>query len=278
MKPIVQRVLSSLALVAWGGVLLYFHSSERAPGTGPRIEKYLTPDFHPLVLAGGLGLIVVGLFNLLTAGQSASCGHDHGPEDTHDHESLDVNPIAAFVILLLPLGFSVAYTKDAFSIGALANKGLYDSPAEGRSAALDSILPKLTRELIEKQHPKNAEGFHEFSLIELYFSNGDPEMRELVDGMMVETEGRMVKDPEGGKKQRRLYRLFITCCAADSQAIPIIVRFKDEVPDVEEGAWMKLSGTMSFPEEGEGPIPVLTVDYAQEGTAPPEEAFMRGRF
>ena len=271
MNAKLQRVLSSLALTAWGGVLVYFHASSR-------ITKYLSEDFHPLVLAGGLGLIVVGLFNLLTATQSADCGHDHGPEDSHDHESLDLNPLAAFAILLLPLGFSVAYTKDAFSVGALAAKGLYDSPSESRSTALDSLLPKLTREIIEKQHPKNSAGFHEFSLMELYFSNGDPEMRELIEGMTVETEGRMVKDPEGGAKQRRVYRLFITCCAADSQAIPIIVRFRDEVPDVEEGAWMMLSGTMRFPDEGEGPVPVLEVDYAQEGVAPPEEAFMRGRF
>jgi uncharacterized repeat protein (TIGR03943 family) len=264
-----QRVLSSIALITWGGVLLYFHASSR-------ITKYLTPDFHPLVLAGGLGLIVVGLFNLLTAAQQASCGHDHGPDDSHDHESLDVHPAAALLILIAPLAFSVAYTKDGFSIQALASKGLYDSPSASRSPMLDSLMPKLTKELIEKQHPRNAAGFHPFSLMELFFTTGDPEMRDLVEGMMIETEGRMVKDPEGGSNQRRLYRLFITCCAADSQAIPIIVRFKDGVPAVEEGTWMKVSGTMRFPDEGEGPVPVLEVIHSEEGTAPPEESFMRG--
>ncbi|WP_035609731.1 TIGR03943 family protein [Haloferula sp. BvORR071] len=271
MNPKFQRLLSSVALTTWGGVLVYFYASGR-------IVKYLAADFHPLVLGGGLGLIVVGLFNLLTATQAASCGHDHGPEDSHDHESLDLNPIAALAILLLPLGFSVMNTKDAFSTGALAAKGLYDAPSESRTPALEAMLPTLTREIIEKQHPKNSAGFHEFSLMELFFSNGDPEMRGLVEGMAVETEGRMVKDPEGGAKQRRIYRLFITCCAADSQAIPIIVRFKDGVPEVKEGAWMKLSGTMRFPDEGEGPIPVLEVDHSEEGTAPPEESFTRGKF
>jgi len=270
-NPKLQRVVSSLALVVWGGVLVYFHSSGR-------IAKYLTPDFHPLVLAGGLGLLVVGIFNLLMAGQEASCGHDHGPDDSHDHESLDVNPVIALLILILPLGFSVAYTQDAFSNQALSAKGLFDSPAENSSQMLQTLLPKLTKEIIEKQHPKNDSGYHSFSLMELFFSSGDPEMRELVEGMPVETEGRMVKDPDGGVKQRRVYRLFITCCAADSRAIPIIVRFKGEVPEVEEGAWMSLSGTMRFPDEGEGPVQVLEVDQAKEGTAPPEESFMRGNF
>jgi uncharacterized repeat protein (TIGR03943 family) len=270
-NPKFQRVIFSFALLAWGGVLVYFYA------TG-RITKYLAPDFRPLSLAGGLGLLVVGLFNLLTAGQQASCGHDHGPDDSHDHESLDVHPLAAFLILLVPLSLGVAWTKDSFSIGSLTRKGLMDSPADSNSMLLGSIMPKLTKEIIEKQHPKNAAGYHEFGLMELFFSSGDPEMRELVAGMLVETEGRIVKDPDGPANQRRLYRLFITCCAADSRAIPIIVRFKGEVPAVEENAWMKLSGTMRYPDEGEGYVPVLEVDHAAEAAAPAEESFMRGSF
>jgi uncharacterized repeat protein (TIGR03943 family) len=271
-KPITQRVLSSLAVTAWGGVMVYFRAAKP-------IDNYLAKDFHPLLLAGGLGLIVVGLFNLFTAGHEAPCGHDHGPEDCHDHESLDIHPIAAFLILVLPLGFCVANTKHEFaSAKTLAAKGVFDTPAQNRTPTLEALLPQLTREVIEKQHPKNAEGYHEFPLVDLNLSTGDPEMRVLLDGMRVETEGRMVKDPAGGAKQRRVYRMFITCCAADSQAIPIIVRFKGEVPQVKENTWMKLSGLMGFPDESEGPVPVLTVDYAQEGTAPQDESFMRGKF
>lgn len=271
MNPKLQRVIFSLALIAWGGVLIYFYA------TG-RITKYLAPDFRMISLAGGLGLVVVGLFNALTANQEASCGHDHGPDDSHDHESLDVHPIAAFLILVVPLGLGVAWTKDEFSLGSLTRKGLLDSPSESSSVFLSSVMPKLTKEIIEKQHPKNAAGYHDFSLMELFFSSGDPEMRELVDGMLVETEGRIVNDPEGGPNQRRLYRLFITCCAADSRAIPIIVRFNDAPPAVDENTWMKLSGTMRFPDEGMGFVPVLEVDSASEASPPPEESLMRRGF
>ncbi len=271
MNPKLQRVFFSLALITWGAVLVYFFASGR-------ITKYLAPDFRLLSLGGGLGLLVVGAFNLLTAGQNASCGHDHGPDDSHDHESLDVHPLAAFLILLVPLGLGVAWTKDMYSIGSLTRKGLLDSPADSGSLFLGSVMPKLTKEVIEKQHPKNSAGYHAFGLMELFFSSGDPEMRELVGGMQIETQGRIVTDPDGGAKQRRLYRLFITCCAADSRAIPIIVRFKDEVPAVEENTWMTLSGTMRYPDEGEGFIPVLEVDHAAESAPPPEESFMRSDY
>jgi uncharacterized membrane protein YcgQ (UPF0703/DUF1980 family) len=140
-------------------------------------------------------------------------------------------------------------------------------------------MPKLTKELIEKQHPKNADGYHSFGLMELFFSAGDPEMRDLVKDMQVETEGRVMKDPDAPlPTQRRLYRLFITCCAADSRAIPIIVRFKGEVPQVKDNTWMKLSGTIRYPDEGEGIIPVLEVDHSTEAPPPPEESFMRTNF
>ncbi|MEK7953567.1 TIGR03943 family putative permease subunit [Luteolibacter soli] len=273
MNPKFQRMLFSLALLVWAGVLIYFHVSGR-------ISKYLVPDFHPLVMIGGLGLAVVGLFNLLTATQEASCGHDHGPGDTHDHESPDVHPVAAFLILLLPLCIGVAWTKDGFvSIGALTRKGLMDTPADASSLVLSASLPKLTKERIATQHPKNADGYHSFGLMELFFSAGDPEMRELVEGMQVETEGRVIKDPEAAvPTQRRLYRLFITCCAADSRAIPIIVRFKNGVPQVADNTWMKLTGTIRYPDEGEGFVPVLEVDSAAEAPAPPEESFMRSNF
>lgn len=263
-----QRRLLSLAVIGWGGTLAYFFASGR-------LVKYLAPDFRLIALAGGLGLIVLGLFTLLTAHRSASCGHDHAEGD-HDHESLDLPPWAAFLILVLPLGAGVAWTKDGFSLDTLTRKGLGASPAD--SGFLSSILPPLTREIIEQQHPANADGYRSFQLMELFFTAGDPEMRELVEGMKVTVEGRLVPDPDESAPadQRRLYRLFITCCAADSRPIPIIARFPGGPPEVEENSWMKLSGTIAYPDEGDGPMPVLTVDFAETAEAPMEESFMRG--
>jgi hypothetical protein len=74
-------------LLLWGGVLLYFYISGR-------LANYLPPDgiFRPMVLVSGIGLVVLGLFNLLTMGaEDAGCeGHDHGhSHDEHDHDHKD---------------------------------------------------------------------------------------------------------------------------------------------------------------------------------------------
>ncbi|HCN76806.1 MAG TPA: hypothetical protein DIT13_06380 [Verrucomicrobiales bacterium] len=75
------HLISVALLLLWSAVLLYFYA------TG-RIAQYLPGDgiFRPMVLVSGIGLAVLALFNLLTAGaEDAGCeGHDHGGHD-HNH-------------------------------------------------------------------------------------------------------------------------------------------------------------------------------------------------
>lgn len=270
MKPQTRRIISSIALLMWSAVLLYFYSSGR-------INKYLAADFRPIAFAGGLGLAVLGLFNLLTSAQAAGCGHDHGAEDPHDHESGDMHPLTAFLLMMVPVALSVAWTKDEYSASALARKGLYDMPSKSSSNFRSSGMPALTLEQLEKGHRKTVDGFYQFDLMELCFATGDREMQSLLDGLKVETEGRWVdekvRNPYGTRK--RLYRLFMTCCAADSQAIPLILEFGKMPPELPENGWVKVSGTMHFPLEDGELQPILTVESAVPGEAPAEESFMR---
>ena len=73
------HLLSVLLLILWGGVMIYFHVSGR-------VINYLPSDglFRPLMLIGGIGMVVLALFNLLTYSQDegACCSHDH--EHAHD--------------------------------------------------------------------------------------------------------------------------------------------------------------------------------------------------
>jgi uncharacterized repeat protein (TIGR03943 family) len=271
MNPRLRRILFSLAVLIWSAALLYFHA------TG-RINKYLAPDFRPIAFAGGLGLAVMGLFNLLTAGQQAACGHDHsGESEGHDHESGDIHPLAALLLMVLPVSLSVAWTKDEYSAAALARKGLYDSPADMNTSFLAAAMPPITREMIEKSHRKTPEGYYEFNLMELFFAAGDREMQAAIDGLKVETEGRWIEEktrnPNGTRK--RLFRLFMTCCAADSRAIPIVLEFGQTPPELPENGWVKVNGTMRFPLE-EGVIqPVLMAEGAITAEPPFEENFLR---
>jgi uncharacterized repeat protein (TIGR03943 family) len=273
MSPFANRILFALAVLSWGAVLLYFYASGR-------IVAYLAPDFRPLALAGGLGLSVLGLFNLLTADQKADCGHDHdhGEEDDepHNHEKSDLHPLLAFALMVVPIGLSVAWTKDEYSSAALARKGLFDAPSQIATPFMASSLGPLTLEDIQKSHRQTEDGFYQFNLLELFFATGDRELQSLIDGMKVETEGRWMHerdDPRGTRK--RLFRLFITCCAADSRAIPIVLEFGKTPPEFPEQGWVKVAGVMRFPLENGLMQPVLEVERALAAEPPFEESFMR---
>ncbi len=80
------HLISIAMLLLWGGVLLYFYASGR-------LINYLPPDgiFRPMVLVSGIGLVVLGLFNLLTmTAEDAGCeDHDHAHDHDHDHDHKD---------------------------------------------------------------------------------------------------------------------------------------------------------------------------------------------
>jgi uncharacterized repeat protein (TIGR03943 family) len=269
MSAVIRRILFSLSVLLWSACILYFYESGR-------IVKYLAPDFRPIALAGGLGLAVMGLFNLLTAFREAGCGHDHGDGEAHehDHEGSDMSPIATLLLMVLPVGFSAAWTKDQFSQATLARKGLYE---EAQPAFLSSVLPPLTLEQIEKSHRKTSDGYLEFSLMELYFATGDRELQGLMGGMKVETEGRIVEEKNNNPNgtRMRLYRMFMTCCVADSRAIPIILEFGKTPPMLPDNGWVKVAGSITFPEENGTLQAVLEVDRATAAEVPEEEKFLR---
>lgn len=271
MKPEIRRIIFSLSVLLWAAAILYFYGSGR-------IVKYLAPDFREIALAGGLGLAVLGLFNLLTAFQKADCGHNHpeGEEHDHDHEA-DMNPWTSLILMTVPVALSIAWTEDGFSQSALARKGLYDESPVSHSPFLSSSLPPLTLEEIEKSHRKTSDGYLEFNLMELFFATGDRELQGVLGGLQIETEGRIVEEKinNPGGTRMRLYRMFMTCCVADARPIPIVVEFDKDPPLLPENGWVKVAGTMTFPEENGTLQAVLQVDRATAAEVPAEEKFLR---
>jgi uncharacterized repeat protein (TIGR03943 family) len=265
-----QRIFFPLAALSWAVVMLYFYASGR-------LRFYLAPTFQPICLVGGLLLAVVSLFVLLTYREKADCGHDHTESDAADHETSEMHPLASFLLMVLPLIAAVAWTKDSFSLEALEHKSLYDAPP-----VVNPYLAQrqpMTKEELEKTYRKNAAGDMQFNLMELYFAIGDPEMIRIIDGMKVETEGRMVAEkvnnPAGTRK--RLYRLFITCCAADARAIPIVAEFSQTPPTINENEWVKVTGVIRFPVENGATQAVLEVKSCEKSDPPWEESFMRNQ-
>lgn len=261
MMRYLQRILFSCCLLVWGGALLYFYH-------GPHLIKYLDPKFHTTVLIGGLGCCVVGLFNLLTVKVEASCGH--GGEG-HDHESSDMNPFMALLLILVPLCASLKWTEHKVHEALLEKQSSQDADASKFQFLAD--LPPFTRETLEETRTKSEDGYFHLNLTELFYSAGDPELVKVFSGLKFETEAILRDEPNRNPdgKRMRLYRMFMTCCAADMKAIPLSIEIDGEHPEIETGSWVKVGGDMSY-ETSEGVVyPVLKVKRIEKIPAPPEQ-------
>ena len=261
----IEHVIFCASVMLWGFVLLYFYQHEKLP-------IYLAVKFHIYILIGGLAALVIGVFNLATMNTNADCchDHDHGEEgDGHSHDS-DLNPFAGICLLALPLFFSISVTQH----------GLSDEYAESLSGAdVDAQtfnfidIPPFTLETLEQSRSKSEDGAFQLNLLELFYTSGDEEQMAVFDGLSVETEAKLRDEPNRNAdgKRMRLYRLFMTCCAADMKAIPLSIEFDGELPNLSHHSWVRVGGTL-FYEEIEGVIyPVLKVKRIEQIPVPEGE-------
>ena len=260
-----QHLLFCGALLLWGGVLLYFYESDV-------LGVYLHPKFHIYVLIGGLVAVVIAVFNLITRSKNVGCGHDHAEADDdcgHEHGG-DLNPLLALLLLAAPLCFSLAKTTHGVS-------AQYEETMSGRDLDASSMnlieMPPFTLEMLEEMRDKSKDGAFQMNLLELFFSAGDIEQEKVMEGLYVETEAKLRSEPNrnASGKRMRLYRLFLTCCAADMKAIPVSIEFDGELPDISHQAWVKVAGELHYEREKGVVYPVIKVKRIKQ-IPPPEGA------
>ncbi len=132
--------LDLLTILLWGGVLVAFVANGR-------VVNFLTATgiFREQALVGGLGLVVLGVFNFAMRRRFPGCGHEHGHEEAHEHEggccggehhhdhaetccdhnhgseghhhheSTWLGKVVSALILIIPLGLAAALAKDGYS-------------------------------------------------------------------------------------------------------------------------------------------------------------------
>ena len=295
MSALHTRLFGLLAL-CWGCALIYFYHSQR-------IQDYLARDFHTLVLAGGIGIIVLGLYSLINPQEKkSSCDHehkhdhddhhhdhdhhhddeghrhdhDHGEEEhcgDCDHEHEGHGPVATYLLTLVPLIVAMTHTQDKLSNRGMAKKGLYEAPAlNGLNAPT-----AFTREDLEKRVPKNEEGEFQLQLFAAYWAAGDREVQSIYEGLPVELEGRVAPEKIGNEagNRMRIFRKIMSCCAADAQFVGVSMEFPDDAkrPAVDE--WVKASGILTFETIDNKVLPLLKVRVVIPTEEPYSEFLLR---
>ena len=108
---------------------------------------------------------------------------------------------------------------------------------------------EFTRELLEKRTPKTTEGNFLLQLTELYWSAGDDKIMKIYEDLPAQLEGRLIEEeptlnPDNTRK--RLYRVVMTCCAADAQVLGVPLEFDGPLPGFEDKTWITATGRVAF--------------------------------
>lgn len=269
--------LFGLLAIAWGGLLIYFYHSTR-------VRDYLDISFHHFIMAGGVGMTVLGLYSVINPREKEdSHGHhdcDHGcdhhhhdkeqgdaPGDEHDHDrehSHDDHhhhdeghgPIVTILLTIIPLTVAMTYTRDSLSNSGLSKKGLYESPN-----LENTNLPPFTLEDLEKNVPRNEHGEFQLRMVSAYYAAQDREVREIFEGLPIELEGRIAPEKVNNESgdRLRIFRSIITCCAADLQVVGISLEFPDSASKPQLDSWVKAGGTLTFEQVGDDIFPLLKI-------------------
>jgi hypothetical protein len=259
-----------IVLMIFGVAMVWFYA------TG-RLDFYLVGWFRELALVGGLGIMVMGVFNWLMRSRNGGCthdhhgdgggAHDHGPSDDgahahgggHSHEGTVGSRALTLLLLSGSMTTAAVLTPDAYSSkynmareqSRMSNQKSLpraSMPLEAKSAAAQQ--GGLTLALVEKYQPRNKEGNFELGILQLHYSGSDPEYAKIMVGQTVETVGQMVKDEiNAGPDRARLFTLQMTCCAADARpySIPLVLTGSDQT--FREMGWYKIVGSIEYVEE-----------------------------
>ncbi len=303
--PVLHIRLFGLLATIWGGVLTYFYVSMR-------VSKYLAENFHHFILLGGIGMIILGVYSIINPQEkepsscnhhedhhhnhdhSHCCDHEHDHHHTHEHKHHDHKhenehedhesccdghhahdeghgPGVTYLLTLVPLLIAMNYTQDRFSDAGLARQGAYEAPPV-------SSAP-FTREDLEKNVPKNARGEFQLSLVNAYYAGGDRELHQVLADLPVEIEGRLMEEKVNNSegKRRRLYRTFISCCAADATVAGISLDFDTTNSEIPNQSWVKASGTLTFEEHQGRTYTVVKVNSMEKAEEPYSEFLQRNR-
>ena len=149
--------------------------------------------------------------------------------------------------MIIPVILCTGFTKHEYSKEALRWKGLYKQRT--LKSLYSTYNTEFTRELLEKRTPKTSEGNFLLQLTELYWSAGDEKIMKIYDGLPAQLEGRLIEEeptlnPDDNRK--RLYRVVMTCCAADAQVLGVPLEFSASLPAIADKTWITAKGKVAF--------------------------------
>lgn len=300
--------LGCALLILWGAVMLYYFASGRIihylTGNGTfRIQclfsglaLFILAIFNFVYRSGGAGHSHGHQHDGHNHGHH---GHEHGADCGHDHSHAHgsdgswISKLVAFLILGVPLAAAAVYSPDRYSDEFMISK-VHASTSSNPNAALGGPVDLAKR--AEKMPPspsadgaiknpndftveelerlsggRTPEGHIPLQLVELFYMPAQTrDVQAVVATQTIETVGQAIKDRQDPTKMR-LFRMMMTCCAADARPISMPVEFENAPPEWREMGWYKLIGTVEYRDIAGVPTTIFKATALEPSKAPRQQ-------
>ena len=146
MTTALSKYLSSLILLEWGAIMLYFNLSGR-------VSAFLHPNFRPLLWIVGIMLVLTAVI-IAFARESGCCDGDE-TESIHDHDHsgganhiehahhrhsasgrLTAAGVVSVLVLCLPIALAAMISPDSFGETFLRNRGIVQTVQQSDKTSL----------------------------------------------------------------------------------------------------------------------------------------------
>jgi hypothetical protein len=165
------------------------------------------------------------------------------------------------------------YTREGIEAAQAGDGTAYpgqpDTPPEPKEAAGES-WGTFTIEDLKKMVPQNDKGEFLLDVPQIFYTAGDRELMEVMEGIEVETTAQLMEETLNNPDKTRLkaFRLFIECCAADARPLSIPVDFGQAPPAYTEMGWYRLYGKIHYAQENGDIIPLIRIERIEETSEP----------
>lgn len=247
----------------------------------------LDPWFFTPVMLGGMAIVLLVVIRAIavwklskvtasnpdgTEGNANDCGfdhpqgfacgfdhgggasHSHGGDDDHDHEH-GWAPWRYIVLIVPVLLFLLNLPREGLSETRLKNEGAGASLANPRrplSLAAGGVVV-LPKSILTGKQEEVVVGFRE-----LAEAAAKRMSRENLEGKYATVRGQFYRL---GDKEFTLYRVNMTCCAADAVPLKVRIETPDVIQNLKHGTWISVKGEVSFAltAKGDEYVPIITL-------------------
>ncbi len=207
-----------------------------------KLNNYINIRFMWLSYLAGFIFIGLGLWSIRNLFQKEA-------HHSHHHASHTPMTWSGIFMLALPLIFATFLPSQPLGADAISGSVSLD-PIGGVSSEVRFDVPPLERNVLD--------WLREFDAV----SNPAE-----LDGLPVDIIAFVYREPEMTSTQFMAARFTLSCCVADAFAVGMPVDY-DNAQTIEDGAWVRIQGTLQSGEFRGGQVPIIIPDTIEPTEIP----------